>query len=228
MAETKTIKVSVQTHERLMAVGEKGETYEGVIRGLLDRDIVAASRAAALRDPGFNKKSIVRHELLSKLRYPEGAVCFIPNDVYAPIADTHYRGLQVISEVGEDEVVVADFNGEADPYKTFKAFWKAAPKAPEMALFFTDGRRTAIMSSGMLIRPTGSRKQIDDLTERGRLFANYYPLVLKDWIEKAVEPYIVIDKRVQYAGGMCYWGVYIAKYCEDAGSDVQVDGDSDE
>ena len=219
MAETKTIKVSVETHARLEAVGEKGETYEGVIRGLLDRDTVAVSRAAALRDPGFNKKSVVRNELLSKLHCPEGTVCFMPDDVYAPIADTHYRGLQVISEVGEDEVAVADFDGMADPYKAFKAFWKDAPKANEMVLFFTDDRRTNIMSSGTLIRPTGSRKQVNTLTDRGKLFANYYPLVLEEWIANAVAPYIVVDKRVQYAGGMCYWGVYIAKYCEDAGSD---------
>ena len=35
-AEQTTVRISIETRDRLMALGKKGETYEEIIRSLLD------------------------------------------------------------------------------------------------------------------------------------------------------------------------------------------------
>ena len=51
---------------------------------------------------------------------------------------------------------------------------------------------------------------------RQRMYAAYFTEVLLPWVKKAVAPYTVEAKRVQYLGGVTAWGVVVVNAEEEA------------
>jgi hypothetical protein len=59
-----------------------------------------------------------------------------------------FRGLK-------DPIAVADFDAYGNPYKGFNDFWKLAPKADRLLVFFTDGQGLNIEWKGRWHHPSG-------------------------------------------------------------------------
>ena len=114
---------------------------------------------------------------------------------------------------GDSVYVIIDLDGDGSPYKKFKNFWSKANKTSVMGLFFTDTRRCTITSSGTLVRPTGTTREIRGKEERDVLYNSYFHKVCLPWITKQVakEGYKVVCKRVRYSGSLTTWGVVVNK-----------------
>ena len=218
--ETKTMKVSDLTHSRLQALGQKGDSFDMIIASLLDGNAMASASREMLRDPAFNAKMVVRRDLMKGIAIPAVdditdpvSWCFMPSRGTRDIERTVYRNMAVFDGAETESecppVVVADFDGEKDPYAKFRHFWKTGRKAAELALFFTDDRRGDIINKGSFIRPTGRRATVADV-DRGSAYANYLAETVMPWFEKLIAPYTIVAKRIQCIGATYYWGVVIA------------------
>ena len=220
MADT-TIRVTVETHKRLQARGRKADSFDAIIKDLLDTEDARASASARMQDHTFHRKMIVRNELLGQIDLPEDAVCLAPFNDH--ISTALYNRMQVFGtgtnprDLTEEDgpFSIADFDNlqdpADDPYKAFSEFWKGdARKMAEMVVFFSDDRRAAILSNGTLVRPAGSKKTIGPLAERRAAFAGYFDDLIMPWFEKKIAPYMVVRTRKIIDGSVCLWGAIIA------------------
>jgi len=229
-----TMRVSKETHARLQSLGGKGETFESIIVGLLDRS--KPRKAVDLGGRDFHRKRLLRQDLISKMGPVD--TCYAPfigdgRLVYDLYRERHLYGREadwklvnaaqalipyaVIEEgpaeafglLDEGPFDVADFDARMNPYPAFLAFWKNAKKADRMTLVFTDGLRGGIIQSGNLIRPSGTKKRIADHVERATIYGHYFDKVILPWFIKVVRPYAIVEKAVYTQGTMCYWGAVI-------------------
>ena len=106
---------------------------------------------------------------------------------------------------------MADFDAYAHPYASFRAFWANARKARRLVLVFTDGERQAIVRAGVLRHPDGSKRPLDDLRERRRLFNFYFRKVVLPWFRDYIEPYAIVRRGFYLRGMMLYWGAVIER-----------------
>lgn len=106
---------------------------------------------------------------------------------------------------------VADFDAWAEPYPCFRAFWKQAPKADRLVMFFTDAHRMGIMADGTHIRPDGSKKDMEDLNERRAVYHFYLSKHVWPWFDGFIAPYRVVDRMRYNRGMLTYWSVALEK-----------------
>lgn len=106
---------------------------------------------------------------------------------------------------------VADFDAWAEPYPSFRSFWKAADKADRVVLFFTDAHRMGIMVDGTFIHADGTKHVISNLTERRAAFNFYLNKHIWPWFEDYVAPYKVLEYYRYLRGMLTYWGVAVEK-----------------
>lgn len=114
-------------------------------------------------------------------------------------------------DVAPEPFAVADFDAWADPYPSFRSFWRAAPKADRVVMFFTDARRISIMGDGLFIHPDGSRETLETLTERRDAFNKYLAKHVWPWFEAYVLPYRVTSRMRYSRGLMVYWGAVVQR-----------------
>lgn len=106
---------------------------------------------------------------------------------------------------------VADFDAWAEPWPSFRSFWKYAPKADRMVLLFTDAHRMGIMVDGTFIHPDGSKNTISSLTERRQAFNMYLNKHVWPWFIDYIRPYRVLEKSRYLRGMLTYWGAAIER-----------------
>jgi len=240
-----TVRITKETHARLQSLGGKGETFESIVAGLLDRSRPRKVVNSGGRD--FHRKRILRQELTAKVGSVDTVYAPFIGDgrlVYDLYRERHLYGTEAdwklvnearalipyaVIEEGRAEAFdlmdegpfdVADFDARMNPYPAFKAFWNDSKKADTMLLVFSDGLRGGIIQSGNLIRPSGTKKRIADHVERATIYGLYFEKVIVPWFTKFIKPYEVVDKLVYMQGTMCYWGAVIEK-AETLGGDSE-------
>lgn len=114
-------------------------------------------------------------------------------------------------DIDTPPIVVADFDAWAEPWPSFRAFWKYANKADKMVLFFTDAHRMGVMVDGTHISPDGSKREISNLTERRKVFHFYLSQYVWPWFEDYIQPYVIVDRMRYLRGMLTYWGCAIER-----------------
>ena len=112
-------------------------------------------------------------------------------------------------DVQTGKFAVADFDAWAEPWPSFRSFWKCAEKADRIVMFFTDAHRMGIMVDGTFIHPDGSNTQIQSLTERRRAFHMYLGEYVWPWMEDYIKPYRVLHRFRYLRGMLTYHGLAI-------------------
>jgi hypothetical protein len=111
----------------------------------------------------------------------------------------------------QDKFQAADFDSYCQPYLSFKAFWENANKDNALVLFFTDGHRQTIIRKGILVTPDGSKRSLENLNERRKLYNMYFATHILPWFTNYIKPYKIKKKQFYLRQHMLYWGAVIEK-----------------
>jgi hypothetical protein len=125
-----------------------------------------------------------------------------------------FRGLK-------DPIAVADFDAYGNPYKGFNDFWKLAPKADRLLVFFTDGQGLNIEWKGRWHHPSGEEcfapgykagVSGGDVLTRRRVWSFWYAKHVWPWfLEQLGDEWRVLDRARYIRGIMLYWGAVIER-----------------
>lgn len=110
-------------------------------------------------------------------------------------------------------LAIADFDAYSDPYESFRAFWRAAPKADTLVLYFTDGHRQGIIRTGNLIAPDGTHTKVP-VREKRALYNFYWKRVVAPWFGTfIIEAGWRVRATNHYLRGssMLYWGAVVER-----------------
>ncbi len=107
---------------------------------------------------------------------------------------------------------IADFDPYNNPYASFRAFWKEAPKASRMALFFTDGLKQEMLRAFIQRHPDGSVIKFLNRTAMRRVHNTYEVKVIKPWLASYINPYIIkVFTHYRRGPNVLHWGVIVEK-----------------
>lgn len=118
------------------------------------------------------------------------------------------------------KIAVADFDAYAYPYTSFRSFFKNAPLAPRLCVFFTDGQGLNVSFKGRWRTPDGVErratgmipgKAAGDLNERRSTWAFWFNQTVWPWFVDYIGPKWRVLDRFRYTRGttMLYWGAVI-------------------
>lgn len=119
-------------------------------------------------------------------------------------------------------VAIADFDAYAYPYNSFRAFWRKAPRAKRLVVFFTDGQGLNISFKGRWREPQGHEQMAPgyiagaaagNLNVRQRTRAFWYSKHILPWfLEELGDEWRVLE-HMRYLRGvtMLYWGAAIER-----------------
>jgi hypothetical protein len=112
----------------------------------------------------------------------------------------------------KDEIAICDFDAYADPYTSFRAFWRGHKhRAERLVLFFTDGRRQGLLRTGSWTKPNGEKVQLASGPQKLTVFNAYLTRHIWPWFESHIEPWRVVDRFRYQRGLMVYWGAVIER-----------------
>ena len=120
---------------------------------------------------------------------------------------------------------VGDFDAYGYPYDSFRAFWRNAPKADRVALFFTDGQQ-AILRGGRFRLPTGEKAEATR-KEKGRYANLWWSRHIFPWFRDEMEREgwtIVRTRHYTRLASMLYWGAVVRRSASDGAEPEPVDG----
>jgi hypothetical protein len=107
-----------------------------------------------------------------------------------------------------DPIAVADFDAYTDPWTSFRAFWREAPKQDRLVFYVTDGLRQGMIRTGSLRLPSGKKKVYADADMRKiALFHFYWNQTVLPWLReflgdewRILEQYRYLRKMMVYGG----------------------------
>lgn len=114
-------------------------------------------------------------------------------------------------DVKTEPFAIADFDAWAEPYPSFRSFWKVAPKQDRVVMFFTDAHRMGIMADGTHIFPDGSKESVDTLNDRRARYHFYLSKHVIPWVRGFVRPYEFLDYQRYTRGMITYWAIAVEK-----------------